>query len=114
MWHWLLAVSPDPNPWAQLGIASIVCALLSGIAWTLWRRVLTLQAEKDDLYRQRIDREQFLSDRLAPLLSDAIEILGSAPMKFETALSQAQRSTQAGELDRLVEKLESMTRDLRK
>jgi len=109
----LLAASVDPNPWAQLGISGIVCALLFGAAWTFWRRSLVLEAEKNKLYEERIAREQFLSDRLAPLLADAVEILGSAPARFENALAQSKQATQAADLNRLVDKLEQTMRDIK-
>jgi hypothetical protein len=113
VWH-LLADALSPNPWAQLGIASIVCALLFAISWTLWRQHLADEETKSQLFRDRIEREQFLSDRLAPLLADAVEILGTAPARFETALTQAQKATQASDLERLIIKLQDTLRDIGK
>lgn len=115
MWWRLWADVTDPtnvNPWTQLGIASIVCALLSTIAWILWRRLLAVQAEKDALYAARIEREQYLTDRLGPLLNDALSILGTAPAEFKTALTEARQSAGASELERVVRDLKDTVREI--
>jgi hypothetical protein len=119
VWTWIAQSAPAPvdvNPWAQLGIASIVCALLFAIAWMLWKahaasdkardtELIAIRKEKDTLYEERIEREQYLSDRLAPLLADAVKILALVP--------ESQR-TSNDELRRIVERLQTTVQELRK
>lgn len=138
LWH-LLAVAADAlspsNPWAQLGIASIVCALLSGIAWTFWAKWNTdkdkweierdrmttdrnaererLLHEKDDLYKQMIDREQYMNDRVVPTLADALRILGVVPTQLESALNQAQKASTASEGDRLIREMQELMKEIK-
>jgi len=112
-------ISQGPNPWAQLGIGAIVCALLFSWGLLLWRdnkaKDLTIEKLNEERLRDqeaRIRRERELSDVLAPLLAQAVDLLAKAPAQFDRALSDAQRATGQSELDAVIRRLEATTERL--
>jgi hypothetical protein len=122
---WLAQVS-SPNPvldFTQLGIASIVCVLLFGTSWVLWRKWnsdrdawtaerVALQREKDALYVQMLAMAQQINDRVVPTLTDALRILGAVPAQLESALTQAQKATAASEGERLIKQMQDVLREI--
>lgn len=113
MWSFLSALTSDPNPWAQLGLSSIVAVLLFGALSVVWK---AYQAErnKNELLqiarvqdaKDSVTRERELADRLGPLLANAAEVLSTAPARFDQALGQVQSASRMSEVDNLMSKLE--------
>lgn len=102
----LLLVSASPDPWTQLGLGALVAAPPSSFCWVLWRTLGTERSKNEALQRDQITRERELSDRLGPLLAEAVKVLATAPERFDQALGQAQRATATGEVDSMMRKLE--------
>lgn len=98
MWNWLLAASPDPLTLSQYGLAGI---MILGLATALVRK----DNEVTRLNADRIAREQALSDKLGPLLAEAIHTLSTTPDRFERALAKVEEQTQASLLERTVARM---------
>lgn len=98
MWSWLLGASADPVTLSQYGLAGIVILTLAAAVRMLWNEVARLNAD-------RIAREQALSDKLGPLLAEAIRVLSVTPDRFEKALSQVEDASRASDLERTVARL---------
>lgn len=97
MWS-LLAASADPIALSQYGLAGLVILALAGAVRLLWNEVARLNAD-------RIAREQALSDKLGPLLAEAIRVLPTVQERFEKALTQVEDSSRASDLERTVARL---------
>lgn len=98
MWQSVLAASADPVTLSQYGLAGIVILGLTAAVRMLWNEVARLNAD-------RILREQALSDKLGPLLAEAIRVLSVTPDRFEKALTQVETASKASDLERTVARL---------
>lgn len=122
---WLIAQVSSPTlDFTQLGIASIVCLLLFGTSWMLWKKWnsdrdawtaerVALQREKDALYVQMLAQAQAINDRVVPTLTDALRILGVVPAQLESALTQAQKATAATDGERLIQNMQDLLREIK-
>lgn len=97
-WSQVLAASADPVALSQYGLAGIVILALTAAVRLLWNEVARLNAD-------RIAREQALSDKLGPLLAEAIRVLPTVQERFEKALAQVEDSSRASDLERTVARL---------
>lgn len=98
LWILVLAASADPGVLSQYGLAGLVIAALAAA-------VLKKDNEVNRLNADRIAREQALSDKLGPLLAEAIRVLSTTPDRFEKALSQVEDASRASDLERTVARL---------
>lgn len=112
----LSASATDPSQWTQvgqLGIGALVAVPFSVGCSVLWKS-LQKEREKSDLLqlarvqdaKDAVIRERDLADHLVPLLSQAAELLSTAPARFDRALSQATDATRSNELETAVRRLE--------
>lgn len=99
--------APDPNLFTQLGVASVVAVMLSTGLFVIWRQSLAKDVTIAELHAAQLAREKELSERIVPLLVTAVEVLSTAPTKFDQALRAAQDSTQRSELDSVLSRLEA-------
>lgn len=114
-----LASSTTPSPpldFSQLGIAAIVCVILSIGIWTLWREGKSKDAKIESLQLARIadaqaatGRERELADRYVPLLADTATALREAPTRFDRGFAEVAKAT--ADIERLVTRVEAVLRD---
>lgn len=103
------------NPWAQLGVTGIICAVLSLIAWTLWQDNKALRSQCSACQETRIadrdawaQRDNERAERIIPLLSQAADALKLTPELFDRALGQARSGSSSSEVERLVRRMEQV------
>lgn len=118
-WILLTQAPPSDLTFSQLGIAAVICVLLSAISWTLWRQHTTDLAKIEALQASRVSdaqaavaREREVADKLVPLLATSAEVLSTAPARFSQALDDARRTTESTELAQLVAQLKAAAKDI--
>lgn len=107
--------SPGVDPtslFTQLGIASIVCALLFAWGWTQSRQCTALLKQNEELRDAMLARERELSNGVVPLLAQAVETLRATPTAIKETLNEAQRATGQSQTDATVKRLEAMVERL--
>lgn len=126
----LLSVTPTTDStaidWTQLGVSSVVVALLLLVV----RYLLAQNAKKDeelkalhktcsDLQQARIDdrdsqleRDRERSERVVALLTQTATVLEAAPRQFERALGTARDATTRQETDDTTRQVRQMIADL--
>jgi hypothetical protein len=102
----------DPNPWAQLGIASIVCALLFAWGLSQWRDNKVKDAKIEALNQAALLREREMGNSVIPVLKEAVGILSAAPAQFDRALGEARDATRGRYLEDLTRRLEDLVQQI--
>lgn len=105
------ASSPDTINFSQLGIASVICVLLLAGLLIVWKQLLASQARERQLLADQVGREKEIADRIVPLLVSGLEVLTTAPAKFQQAMDQAAASTSRSDLDSVLSRLEDTLRN---
>lgn len=97
---------PDLGPsLQQIGIGVLIAVPAYVAAWKLWQDRQKKDSKIEELLSNQIKREKELSDRLAPLLATAAEVLAKAPGQFDQALSEAHSAIRSSEMERAMERV---------
>lgn len=119
---WFLAAGSTPIDLGpalqQIGIGILIAAPAFAGVWLLWKRndqisgeLSKNQAEQVADQKAQVIRERELSERLGPLLAEAVKVLASAPDRFDQALSQAQTAVQRQEVEQLIQRFKTAIAD---
>lgn len=108
------APNSDPFTFNQLGIAAVVCVVLSTWLWWVLKRlsqrdleVAQLNGVIQQLLRERGDREQELGSTTVPLLERVTQLLYSTPAAVARA-TQTVQPTANPEVDQVLDALKQM------
>lgn len=101
--------SPSIDQWSQIGIGALIALPAWSAAIVLWKDRLRHERETQELNDDALARERELSDRIAPLLNEAVRVLSIVPSRFEESFRTARETA---DVDKIVEKLTAAIDDM--
>ncbi len=101
--------APSVDQWSQIGIGALIALPAYTGLWALWKDRRRIERETRDLNDHALARERELSDRIAPLLTEAVRVLSIVPARFEESFRTARETA---DVDKIVAKLTTAVEDM--
>ncbi len=104
-----MPAQPTVDQWSQIGIGALIALPAYAAGLALWKDRRRIERETRELNEHALARERELSDRIAPLLNEAVRVLSIVPTRFEESFRSARETA---DVDKIVAKLTTAVEDL--